>query len=102
MNNKHYYLTLLMEEASEVIQAASKLIRFDEIDKRNDSSNLEKLNLEFHDLYTVMEMLYSEFGKQLSIDSDKILSKRKKIDKYHQISKKIWANTHNDSIKNID
>jgi NTP pyrophosphatase (non-canonical NTP hydrolase) len=47
-------LTILMEECGEVIQAASKIIRFGA-----DEVNLENLEKELGDLYCMIDLLHS-------------------------------------------
>jgi len=103
MKDEHFHLVLLMEEAAEVsqeafeisqsaakiVQCASKIIRFGHDNVRRGSS-LEKLNQEFHDLYTLIEIVNENYGKTFSIDRNIILKKKDKIKQFHKITKNHW------------
>lgn len=64
MNLQQYLMSLLMEEASEVAQAANKCNRFtpDHIYADYGNSNLERLQIEITDLVTVLSLLEKELG----------------------------------------
>lgn len=68
MNQKHkqYLLTVLMEECGEVVQAASKVIRFGAhaYGPETTSTNAETLTTELGDMYAIMELIlrYDDFG----------------------------------------
>lgn len=70
MNNKEYLLTLLSEEAAEVIQAVSKVLRFSEHHSPplRSTTNIEELNIELAQLMAVIEMC-QEAGINIEIDS---------------------------------
>ena len=57
MNREQYLLLLLMEEAAEVSQAASKCIRFTGAHNHQGVSNIDKLSSEIVDFIAVLEML---------------------------------------------
>lgn len=62
MNKKEYLLTCLIEECSEIQQAATKALRFgfDSCAPRSDITNSEQIVMEFVDLLAVFEMLLEE------------------------------------------
>lgn len=89
MNRKELLLISLMEECSEVAQAASKCLRFS-LDHRHPKTgiqNFEKLNTEVDDL---MALLYS-----LEVETGRIFTKRVRserlvqLDFYMNISKEM-------------
>lgn len=59
MTLKEYLLVCLMEEASELQQAAAKCLRFTTEDKyvSNEVNNLEQLVIEYNDLLTIIQTL---------------------------------------------
>jgi NTP pyrophosphatase (non-canonical NTP hydrolase) len=75
MNKKEYLLICLAEEASEVAQAASKCLRFttDHMYGGYTDTNIERLNNEVSDLFTILHMLEEE----LKMEFDKDVSKLK-------------------------
>lgn len=91
MNKKEILLVQVMEEAAEIIQAASKCIRFSAQHKAtsNAHSNLEQLQIEVTDLITVLYKLGLEFPELTLNIQDKSPAKFHKIDKYHEISKEL-------------
>ena len=62
MNKQQYFLMLLMEEASEVAQAASKCVRFTPEHAYYDKSNIERLDVELTDFFTVLELVEASTG----------------------------------------
>jgi NTP pyrophosphatase (non-canonical NTP hydrolase) len=54
MDYEQEVLTILMEECGEVIQAASKIIRFGA-----DQQNLDQLEKELGDLYCMIDLLHA-------------------------------------------
>lgn len=81
MNKREMLLTQAMEEASEVIQALSKCLRFGFLDVYEDKTNARKLTEEFMDLVAVMSMLEENTGLKLLIPKDADILIDKKIDK---------------------
>lgn len=68
-----------MEEAGEVIQAASKIGRFGENDNwPGYGNNIEVLEHEYNDILAVIEEL-KERGIVLSVKPEKITAKREKL-----------------------
>ncbi len=85
MNKKEYLFGLLAEEGSEIAQAANKCVRFTMAHRHYDESNLERLNVELGDLFSVLylleEELKIEFVKTHSVE------KLARIEKYMQVSR---------------
>jgi hypothetical protein len=89
MNLNEYLLICLAEEGAEVSQAASKVLRFGDQDKRNNESltNIEELFLEVIDVWATLEVL---LGKEnIALDpkvKELIDAKKLKISQYVKIS----------------
>lgn len=62
MTRTEHLLVILMEECNEVAQRASKALRFGlrEVEPGQELSNAERINLEYMDLITIMEILTNE------------------------------------------
>lgn len=94
MNKEQYLLLLLMEEAAEVSQAASKCIRFTSAHNHQDMSNIDKLSSEIVDFITVLEMLLENdilsHTWMLTISS-RISSKKTRIKAFMEVSKELGA-----------
>jgi len=75
----------LSEECNEVGQRCSKAIRFgmNETQPSKDQTNFERLSAEFQDLIAVADLL------GLSIDSERVEAKKRKIEKYGKYSKEL-------------
>jgi NTP pyrophosphatase (non-canonical NTP hydrolase) len=91
MNNKEYLLALLTEECCEVAQAANKCIRFTTEHAHYATSNLERLQVELIDLFSVLELLEEE----LKIVFEKAPSESKifRIKAFMEISRKMGTLT---------
>jgi NTP pyrophosphatase (non-canonical NTP hydrolase) len=92
MNREQYLLLLLMEECSEVQKIASKCVRFGKMDKPPDGNlpeNRKLLQEEFGDVWTITQMLAEEFNYDFTVYSDAVHVKKKKINKYGNLSKKL-------------
>ena len=79
-----YNLNLLSEEASEVIQAVSKIIRFGEMSVSpydNNQANIFLLIKEINDFMAVVELLQEHYGVPI-LCKDKIDKKKAKIAEY--------------------
>lgn len=93
MNEEEYLLVCLMEEASEIAQAAAKSIRFgldDTHPNRPTENNELDLLTEFYQLLTVMELLQeNNLIQKISTDQiQKIKAKKKrKLTEYMKYSK---------------
>ncbi|MGX7025029.1 hypothetical protein [Vagococcus hydrophili] len=93
MNEEEYLLVCLMEEASEIAQAAAKSIRFGLDDTHPDrpkETNEQDLLTEFYQLLTVMELLQEngQIKKLSTADIQKIKVKKKaKLIEYMNYSK---------------
>lgn len=80
--HKHYLLTVLMKECGEVVQAASKVIRFGAhaYGPETTETNAETLTKELGDLYAMMEMIqqYDDFrpvqGAHIREKKNRVLS----------------------------
>lgn len=59
MNTQEYLLTVLAEEAAEIIQAVSKIQRFglNDVGPARSKTNADQLMHEFYDLQAVMQLL---------------------------------------------
>lgn len=88
MKEEQYLLTVLMEEAAEIQQAASKTIRFgfDSYYEEGDDDNKTQLLKEFNDLVAVMEMIFPENDL---INKEQIENKKHKVKHFIQVSKKL-------------
>lgn len=83
MNRQEHLLVILAEEAAEIAQQVSKILRFG-IDEQRDfpTSNRERLQGEFNDLLAVVEVLKDDHGIDLHRDPDLIAKKKAKVVKY--------------------
>lgn len=96
MNRKEYLLTKLIEEASEVIQAATKIQIFgeDSFGPGEPLSNKDHLEYEIDDLAAIIELLADEglIATDYASQSNSVLrikAKREKVERYYEISKKL-------------
>lgn len=92
MSREQHMLLKLMEECDEVGQRASKLIQFgrDEVQMGFQHTNGERLRAEINDLISVVVILESmqviaKIERRTEFE-DLVLAKRKKIDKYYELS----------------
>lgn len=76
MNYEQEILTILMEEAAEVIQECSKMIRFDAY---HNPDNMTRLNKELGDLQCMIDMVHqhdmvshTEIDKFAELKSEKL------------------------------
>ena len=79
-----YNLNLLSEEASEVIQAVSKIIRFGEMSVSpydNNQANIFLLIKEINDFMAVVELLQEHYGVPI-LCKEQIDKKKAKIAEY--------------------
>jgi len=72
MNKKEELLVILMEECSEVIQEASKLIRFDDTDP-------DRIEKEIGDLLCMIELMCQKRMIDSSVLTDHMDAKRDKL-----------------------
>ena len=79
MNAEHEVLQLLQEECAEVIQAASKCIRFGEKD------NTYQLEKEIGDLFCILEIMHDYDMFSYTTVEQYILEKREKLRKYSNL-----------------
>ena len=79
MNAQHEVLQLLQEECAEVIQAASKCIRFGEKD------NTYQLEKEIGDLFCILEIMHDYDMFSYTTVEQYILEKREKLRKYSNL-----------------
>jgi hypothetical protein len=89
MNREQYLFKLLEEEASEVGQNASKCMRFTALHTapQYSETNLERLQTELTDFFTVLEMLEEEL--KVEFDRSSSASKKDRIEGYYNISKQL-------------
>lgn len=78
-----YNLVLLSEEASEVIQAAAKILRFGEmsVSPSENQANIFLLIKEINDFMAVVELLQEHYGISI-LCKDQIDKKKEKIAEY--------------------
>lgn len=79
MNAQHEVLQLLQEECAEVIQAASKCIRFGEKD------NTYQLEKEIGDLFCILEIMHEYDMFSYTTVEQYILEKKEKLKKYSNL-----------------
>ena len=80
-------LVCVMEECAEIIQAASKLVRFGKENRPdNNVSNTEVLSAEVGDLLAVLERTVKASLIDPDVISDGVDQKRARLDKYLQTS----------------
>ncbi|WOF75136.1 hypothetical protein QMT40_002799 [Parvibaculaceae bacterium PLY_AMNH_Bact1] len=86
VSREEYLLTCLSEEAAEVIQRASKAIRFglDSTEPAQTHTNRERLCGELTDLLAIVAMLNDECALAHAHNSELIKAKIDKVDKYFQ------------------
>lgn len=93
MNEEQLLFLLLMEEAAEVQQICSKIIRFGASDfhpKTHNIPNAYLLKEELNDMYAIIDLLEAKYVElDLSRDEIMISNKLGKIDKYKEYSKKL-------------
>jgi phosphoribosyl-ATP pyrophosphohydrolase len=90
MNKQEYLLDQLMEEAAEVIQAASKAIRFGIFDlwEEKRKTNKEALIDEINDFYGVIKVLQEEGILPYDLnDAQKVSKKRNKVRQFMRYAK---------------
>ena len=85
MNKKQELLTITMEECGELIQACSKLIRFEEDSCPDDLSNLQD---EIGDLICMIELIKQEGLVNEEKIRDRMEVKKEKLKK--------WSNLFNE------
>lgn len=90
LSKQEHLLILLMEEAAEIAQAASKVLRFTGVHRHpnNVLSNVENLQVELNDLYAIVDELL-DIGLRVDYDEDLIQLKREKIKQYINISQEL-------------
>jgi hypothetical protein len=79
MNAQHEVLQLLQEECAEVIQAASKCIRFGEKD------NTFQLEKEIGDLFCILEIMHSYDMFSYTTVEQYTIEKKEKLKKYSNL-----------------
>jgi NTP pyrophosphatase (non-canonical NTP hydrolase) len=80
-------LTLLQEEAAEIIQASSKIIRFGMTEVRDDgTSNVTRLRDELTDLMTIVSLLTVD-GDMVGLTAESIANPERVNAKLMKISK---------------
>ena len=88
MNKQQLLLIKLMEEAAEVVQAASKSIQFgfDDIIPGTDTTNRQRLNAEITDFLAIIEMLNEASVLNYVYDAEVVQRKKLKVEQYAQLS----------------
>lgn len=80
MTKHHELLTILMEECAEVIQAASKIIRFGETE-----SNLKELEKELGDLQCMVDLVHEYDLISYTKLDEYAMNKREKLRTYSNL-----------------
>jgi NTP pyrophosphatase (non-canonical NTP hydrolase) len=78
LNEEHEALTILMEECGEVIQEASKIIRFNQ----GELINIVRLSKEIGDLMVMIEILHNVGLVDESVIENAMKEKREKLKFY--------------------
>ena len=91
MTREEHLLVILAEECNEVAQRASKALRFglkdpDGSEPGQPYTNKDRLILEINDLLDVIEMV---FGEQDIVSQMLKDDKKKKVEKYLELSRKL-------------
>jgi NTP pyrophosphatase (non-canonical NTP hydrolase) len=82
MNKRQELLTITMEECGELVQACSKLIRFEEDECPNDMSNLQD---EIGDLMCIFELLKRDGFVTEEQIKDRMFLKEQKLMKWSSL-----------------
>ena len=86
MNRLEHLLTILMEECCELAQDTAKAKRFGVNEQRDlPTSNRDRMEKEFNDVFAVIEMLKDE-GCILRLDPVAMELKKAKVEKYLKYS----------------
>jgi NTP pyrophosphatase (non-canonical NTP hydrolase) len=91
MNELQYDLNLLVEECTEVMQLASKSIRFglgsySPYDEKK-ISNSQKLTQEINDVYAILDLLKEKYGIDTNRNEEMISIKKEKVKYYSTFSR---------------
>lgn len=88
MTETENLLDHLIEECAEVIQRVTKAKKFGltEIQPEQPFTNAERIAYELADVFGVAEVMYRK-NIIPSIDPERVLAKKTKIDKYQQLSR---------------
>jgi NTP pyrophosphatase (non-canonical NTP hydrolase) len=91
MNRQEYLLVCLAEECCEVAHAASKCARFlpDDRHHSKNTTNLEDLEMELKDLFTIIHMLEEEIKCEFDISVSQ--AKLEKMAHFMDYSKSVGA-----------
>lgn len=92
MNNKEYLLTCLQEECAEIIQAASKYIRFGRDSTYNGQypdTNEDHLIKELSDAVAIMELMQEEDVIFMGFDSNRVDAKKIKVKEFRERSRQL-------------
>lgn len=109
MTKKEHLLTILSEECIETAQRVSKALRFglQEIQPGQELTNAQRIVYEFNDILAMMEMLQSENAFNHHIngpvkDGDAIVKKKKKVEKFLELSKECGTLTEPDEVSKCE
>lgn len=91
MNRLQFLLTKLAEEASEIAQIALKTQQFGlhEMCPGLDETNAQRTHKEIDDLLSIVYMLNGEFDFGYVKDTQAILRKQEKVNKYYGYSQSL-------------
>ena len=92
MNSKEYLLTCLIEECGEVIQAATKYLRFGRDSTFTGAyaeTNEDHLSQELSDVVAVMELLEEEDVTHVAFDVNRVDAKRIKVKEFRERSRQL-------------
>jgi len=91
MTREEHLLVILAEECNEVAQRVSKILRFGLVDPEGTEpnqpyTNKDRLILEINDLLAILEMVFGEQDYDYQMLKE---DKKRKVEKYLELSKKI-------------
>lgn len=89
MNLTEHLLVLFQEEAGEIIQASSKILRFGPYDRNGDNplSNAQELNKEYNDLLAIKKLL-CDVGIFVEYDRNLVESKLIRVQEHIEYSRR--------------
>ena len=86
MNRQEHLFTILAEEAAEIAQDVSKLLRFGVLEGRDIGSltNARRLEIEVNQLYAMVDMINQDpkIPFKFDVDEQVIIDKKANVEKY--------------------
>lgn len=88
MKIHEHLILILIEEATEVAQAASKVLRFGPNDSHDGRTNAERLKIEFNDLLAIIIMINNHCDLNIVRDEELLLQKTSRLNSIMNYSKR--------------